>query len=274
MKKYFSLAVLLCASVLTGCDYEKNAVQDITGPVPAAGIRFFNFGVNAPGVNFYTGGTKVTAISSAACTLPPISDACLSTGVESLNGVNYGGVASGGSYSGMAPGEYTFSGKIAAATDNGLAISNASAALADGKKYSYYQSGVYNATTKKVDAFVVEDPFPADIDWSVATVRFVNAIFNANPMTLYATDATGKEFVVGGSVAYKGAGAFTTLPTAVYTLSTRYSGSSTNAMSRTLVTFVAGRVYTITARGDITVAPTTTTCLSTNVTCLDNSLNR
>lgn len=274
MKKYQSIAALFFAAALASCNYEKNAVQDITGPLPSAGIRFFNFGVNAPAVNFFAGDTKVTAISSAACTLPPISDACTSTGVESINGVVYGGVGSGGLYSGFTPGQYTFSGRIAATTDNGVAISTAPGTLTDGKKYSYYQSGVYNTTTKKVDAFVVEDPFPTEIDWSVATVRFVHAIYNANPMTLYATDATGKEFVLGGSVAYKAAGAFTTLPTAVYTLSTRYAGSSTNAMSRTLVTFVAGRVYTITARGDITVTPTTTTCLVTNVTCLDNSLNR
>jgi len=275
MKKYQSIAVLFFAAALASCDYEKNAVQDITGPVPAAGIRFFNFGVNAPGVNFYAGDTKVTAISSGSCTLPPISDACTSTGVESINGVNYGGVGSGGLYSGMAPGQHTFSGRIAATTDKGLAISNASATLADGKKYSYYQSGLYNTTTKTVGAFIVEDPFPAEIDWSVATVRFVHAIYNANPMTLYATNTTTtQEVAVGGLVAYKAAGAFMTLPTGIYNLSTRYSGSSTSAMTRTSVTFVAGRVYTITARGNITVTPTTATCLSTNVTCLDNTLNR
>lgn len=275
MKRTRSIAVLLCAAALASCDYEKNAVQDVTGPVPSSGIRFFNFGVNAPGVNFYAGDTKVTAISTTGCTALPPSDACNTTGVESTSGVNYGGVGSGGLYSGLAAGQYTFTARIAATTDNGLAISNAGATLADGKKYSYYQSGVYNTTTKTADAFIVEDPFPAEIDWSGAHVRFVHAIYNANPMTLYATSTTGgQEIAIGGSVAYKGAGAFTPVPNGVYNLTARYAGSSSSAMSRTSVSFVAGRVYTITARGNITVTPTTTGCAATNVTCLDNTANR
>jgi len=275
MNRYGSLAVLLCAAALASCDYKKNAVQDITGPLPVAGIKFFNFGVNAPGVNFYAGNTKVTAISSASCTTPPLSDACTTTGIESTTGVVYGGVGAGGLYSGMAPGQYTFSGKIAAATDKDLAISNVAATVADGKYYSFYQSGIYNTTAKTVDAFIVEDPFPAEIDYTVAYVRFVHAISNANPMTLYAVNtSTATEVAVGAAVAYMAGGAFTALPNGVYNLSTRYAGASTNAMTRTAVSFVAGRVYTITARGDITVAPTTTGCVAANRTCLDNTLNR
>ena len=37
-------ALAACAIALTAC--EKNAVQDITGPVPSAGIKFFNWGVD------------------------------------------------------------------------------------------------------------------------------------------------------------------------------------------------------------------------------------
>ncbi len=262
MNRYGSIAVLLSAAALSSCDYEKKAVQDVTGPVPAAQIKFFNFGVNAPGVNFYANDAKMTAVFS-------------STGTESTAGVIYGGVGAGGLYSGIAPGQYTLSGRIAAATDKDLPISNLAATIEGGKNYSYYQSGIYNSTTKTVDAFIVEDPFPAEIDWSAAQVRFVNAIYNANPMTLYARDqATGQEFAVGAGVAYKAAGAFTSLPNGFYDLSTRYAGSPTNAMVRTGVSFVAGRVYTITARGDITVASSPTTCASTNRTCLDNTLNR
>ncbi len=58
--------------------------------------------------------------------------------------------------------------------------------IADGKYYSFYMSGFYNATAKTVDAFVVEDLVVAPTDYSVATVRFVNAIGNANPLSLYA----------------------------------------------------------------------------------------
>lgn len=256
MNRYRSLAVLLCAAVFTACD--KNAVQDITGPVAGARIKFFNFGVNAPGVNFYANETKMTAISSA-------------TGIESTTGTIYGGVGSGGYYSAIAPGQYTVAGKIAATIDKDLGISKLTATIADGKYYSFYQSGFYDATAKTVDGFLVEDPFVTAIDYTVAYVRFVNAMSNANPMTLYAkSTVTGTEVAVGTVVAYKGAGAFIALPGDVYDLSTRYAGSATNAIVRTAVSFSAGKVYTIGARGDITVTSTT----ATNRPFLDNTANR
>lgn len=272
MNRHKSLAVLLGAAALASCGYEKSAVQDITGTSPAANVRFFNFGISAPSVNFYANDTKITAITTGSCTTPPLSDACTTTGTESTNGVGYGAVGSGGFYSGIEPGQYTFSGRIAAATDKDLPISNLAAALGDGKKYSYYQSGVYAATAKTVDAFIVEDPVPTPIDWSATTVRFVNAIYNANPMALYAKNQeTGVEYPIGAQVGYKNAGAFTSLPGGVYDLSTRYAGSATNVLTRPSVGFEPGSVYSITARGDITVAPPATGCAAAARTCLDNT---
>lgn len=256
MNRHGSIAVLLCAAVLASCD--KNAVQDITGPLPGAAVKFFNFGVNAPGVNFYANDTKMTAISSTS-------------GTESVTGTVYGGVGDGGFYSAIAPGQYTLTGKIAAATDKDLAVASVAAPIANGKYYSYYVSGFYNATTKTVEAFVVEDPVPATIDYTVAYVRFVNAISNSGAMTLYAKNTTtNTESAVGADVAYKSAGAFTSLPSGVYDLNTRVTGSSTNVISRAAVSFSAGKVYTISSRGDITVASAT----ATNRPILDNTANR
>jgi hypothetical protein len=261
MNRHSYIAALLFASALSACS--KDPVRDISGPPPAPSrIRFFNFGVNAPGVNFYAGATKMTAITNSTAD------------VESTTGIAYGGVGAGGAYDAIAPGSYTLTGKIAATTDKDLAISPLTATIEDGKYYSYYMSGIYNTTTKTVESFIVEDPVVPPTDFTVATVRFVNAISNANPMTLYAKNTvTNTEYAIGGEVAYKGAGAFTPIPTAVYDLSTRYTGSATNVMTRPGVSFVGGRVYTITARGDITVAPSTA-CGATNKTCLDNTLNR
>ena len=257
MKKYLSIAALLGAGLLSSCG--KDAVQElVTAPLAASRIKFFNFGVNAPGVNFYADGTKMTAITSAS-------------GTESTTGITYGQVGAGGAYLAIAPGQYTLTGKIAAATDKDLAISPVTTTITDGKYYSFYMSGFYNATAKTVDGFVVEDPFVEPTDFSVATVRFVNAISNANPMTLYAKDTTtGTELALGAAVAYKSAGAFTALPAGFYDLRTRYTGSSTNAITRTGVSFLGGRVYTIGARGDITVTSTT----ATNRPILDNTANR
>ncbi len=256
MRLYKAVVALLAAVVVASCD--KNAVQDITGPIDSARIKFFNFGVGAPGVNFYANTTKMTAISST-------------TGSESTNGVTYGSVGSGGFYAAIAPGQYAFTGKIAATVDKDLAVATINGTIADGKSYSLYLSGFYSTANKSVEGFIVEDAYPATIDFNVAVVRFVNAISNANPMTLYAkSSTTGTETAIGGAVAYKAGGAFVSIPGGSYDLSTRYSGSSTNAITRTAVSFSAGRVYTIGARGDITITSTT----ATNRPFLDNTANR
>lgn len=256
MTSHRAFAALLCAALLSSCD--KNAVQQLTGPVAGARIKFFNFGVGAPAVNFYANDVKITAVTSAS-------------GTEATTGTSYGGVGSGGFYSAIEPGQYTFAGKITATVDKDLAISSVTATLEDGKNYSLYQSGFYNTTTKTVDGFVVEDAFPAEIDYTQAYVRFVHAISNANPMTLFAKNTvTLTEVPLGGAVAYKSGGAFTALPAGSYDLGARYAGVTTNAISRTAVAFSAGKVYTIGARGDVTVTSTT----AANRPFLDNTANR
>ena len=260
MKRHSVLAALLCAGALSACG--DPAVNTITEPPSASSrIRFFHFGVGAPGVNFYANDTKMTAINSA-------------TGTESTTGTVYSAVAAGGAYSVIAPGQYNLTGRIAAATDKDLAIASVPATIGDGAYYSFYLSGIYSTATKTSDAFIVVDPVAPPTDFSVATVRFVHAISNANPMTLYAMDTITKvEVAVGSEVSYKGAGSFTAIPRGVYDLRTRYAGEATNRMTRLAVTFLGGRVYTITARGDITVAATSA-CAATNRTCLDFSFNR
>lgn len=267
-----SLALLAGAVVLAGCSFEKNTVQDITGPVSGANVKFFNFGVNAPGVNFYANDTKVTAISATGCVAPnDTTTVCRTTGMESTNGTAYGAAGNGGIYSTVVPGSYTLTGKIAAATDKDLAISQITANIEAGKSYSFFLSGFYNTTAKTVDGFVVEDAYPAAIDYSVTYVRFVNAISNSDAMTLYAkSTTTSTESAVGAAVAYKSAGAFVALAPGAYDLNTRLSGSTANAITRAGVSFAAGHVYTITSRGDITVTSTT----ATNRPQLDNTANR
>lgn len=256
MTRHRYLIALFAALALGACS--ENAVQDITGPIPSARVKFFNFGVNAPAVNFYANDAKMTAISST-------------TGIESTNGVSYGAVGSGGYYAAVEPGAYTLTGRISATVDKDLIIASVPATIADGASYSLYLSGFYNTTTKTVDGFVVQDDYPAAIDFSVAYVRFVHAIANANPLTLYARSTlTLTEVPVGAEIAYRGAGAFVAIPSGVYDLGARYAGVTTNAFGRTAVSFAAGRVYTIGARGDITVTSTT----ATNRPFLDNTANR
>jgi len=270
MRKLLPHSILLAAAVLAGCG--EVAVQNITGPIASARVKFFNFGINAPGVNFYAGSAKMTAISATTCAaITATSDPkCLTTGVESTTGVAYGGVGLGGFYSSLAPGQYDLTAKIAATVDKDLVVSKVAAAIADGKLYSFYMSGFYDATAKNAEGFVVEDALP-DFDFTQAYVRFVNASPNSQPMTLYAKNTTTtNEVAVGAAVAYKAGGAFTAVPAGVYDLSTRLAGSTANAITRTAVSFVAGRVYTIGARGDMTITSTT----ATNRPFLDNTANR
>jgi len=266
MNRYRSIAPLLCVALLSACG--DSAVQKITTAVPGSAIKFYNFGVCGttqttttscmPSVNFYANDTKMTAINSTS-------------GAESSLGTAYTAVGNNGIYSGIAPGQYTVSGRMSAAgPDKDVPVSNTPVTLVDGKYYSYYLSGFYNTTAKTVDSFIVEDDLPA-IDFSTSYVRFVNAIANSNPMTLFAKNTTtAAETPIGAEMAYKGAGAFISLPSGTYDLATRYTGSSTNAISRTAVAFVPGKAYTISARGDITITSTT----AINRPFLDNTANR
>ena len=248
MRSLKPIAALLCAAVLTSCDlFDENAVQDITAPnTPASRIKFHNFGVNSPGVNFYADDVKMTAISST-------------TGTESTTGTVYGGLGANGMYVVIAPGSHTLTGRIAATVDKDLPISNAATTIEDGKYYSYFQSGIYNATTKTIDAFVIEDPMPSGpVDYSVAQVRFVNAISNGTgDLNLIATNTTTTtDYPLGGATAYKSGSAFVAVPPGIYNLRAAYTGAGTNLITRNTLSFVGGRSYTIAARGSTATATT------------------
>lgn len=251
------LTVLFAVLLLPAC--EDSAVQLVAGP-PEGGamVKFFNFSPASPGVNFYVGDTKVTAISTTTCvTLTEANEElCTGTGAESTTGVNYGGAAHGASgwYSDLPTGQQTIRARIAAATDKNLPITSLQANLASGTRYSFYVSAVYDSVAKSADSFIVEDQIPT-IDHSVAYVRFVNAVADSDPMTLYATNrSTSDVTAVGGAVAYATGGTFTALEPGAYDLATRAAGSATDIITRANVSFSAGRVYTIGSRGDVTGA--------------------
>jgi hypothetical protein len=252
-------AALLCVVALAGC--EKNAAQDITTPATGAFIRFQNYAVNAPGVNFYANDQKLTAISASTCT-PPSLPACATTGVEATTGVVYGNSANGANYSMLAPGQYTFTSRIAAATDNGVPISTASMTLADGKFYSYFVSGIYNATTKSADAFVVEDALPTSFDYSKAYIRLVNASVNAPTISATSTlQGTTTTVPLAAGVAYKSASPIVTLVPGLTDITISIGTSSTTFKG---VNLLGGHVLTVTLRGDVTstVAATALTLTS------------
>lgn len=251
------LAALLGVVSLTAC--EKTAVQDITRPIEGgAFVRFNNYGVGAPAVNFYANEQKVTAISSASCSPPPSTPvpACTTTGVEATTGVGYGGSANGANYSMLTPGQYTLSSRIAAVVDNGLVVSSASAALQSGKFYTYMVSGIYNAATKQSEAFLVEDNLPTSFDYSKSYVRIVNASANAPVVSATSTlQGTTEIIPIGTNVAYKSASPFVTVTPGLADITVTIGAISGTFRN---VSMLGGRVLTIAVRGDATSTSTTT----------------
>lgn len=269
MTRIRSTALLLVAAVAACGGYEKGELLSITGPSAGASIRFANFGLSTPGVNFYANNTKMTAVGTTLCSPPPTTPnpACTGTGLEPTTGTAAGAFASAatGLYSTIAPGSYALNARIAAATDKDLQIASVTSNIENGKYYTYYTSGLYDAATKKSDAFIVEDAIPAAFDYTQAYVRFVNAAYTSAPSVLYVKNqvAGSADVAIGGTVAYKAGGAFTAIPAGVYDLNTRLPGSTANLITRTGVTFAAGRVYTITSRNT-----------SATAFALDNTANR
>lgn len=266
MKSRSLLVLLLAAALTPACD--ENAVTDIAEPqTGGASVKFFNFAPSSPQVNFYANDTKITAVSSTTCGILTDTnrEQCTTTGAEAVTGIAYGSSANSASgwYSDLQTGQLTLNARIAAATDKGLQISSAPVALETGKFYSYYLSGVYDATNKTADSFVIEDVIPA-IDYTTAYVRFVHAIAGLDPLTLYLKNReTLEEVALNGEVAYKNGTAFVAVPEGAYDLAIRHAGSATDVVLRANVSFADGRVYTITARG-----------IATGAKALDNTANR
>lgn len=248
-------ATLLCAAALASCD--KNAVQVLpTEPVVDSRVKFFHFAVGSPTVptvNFYADSTKMTGV------VPPAT------------GTAYGAAANGGAYSSIAAGPYTLTGRISSGADINRPIATIDTTLATGKSYSFYMIGLYDAVGKIADAFVLEDNYPAQVDYAIAHVRFVHTIGNAAPLTLYAANTvTNDTLTVTGPVAYKSASGFIAVPEGVYNLFARYTDSTDNKITRDAVSFVGGHAYTVGARGNITVTSTT----ASTRPILDNTANR
>lgn len=232
------IALVLGAAALAACG--DSGQTNITAPTSGAKVLFINEAVGAPGVNFFADSAKITAVLTSAGTPSPV-------------GTGYGQMAAGGYYTQVAAGQHTLSGKTSDTTTgkSNLPVSSAAATLAAGNWYSYYQSGVYNAATGQADAFVVQDQIPSTWDYTVANVRFVNAIANSGSGTLTVTDSTGKATAIGAATGYKLASAYVPVPIGAYGVSV--AGLRGAAVTRGSVTLVGGRYYTIAARGDTTV---------------------
>lgn len=254
MKKiYIGFTAMLLSAALFSC--KKNGVQVIDEPISLsnnAQVKYFNFSVGSPAVNFYANDAKVTGTVST-------------TGVE--GGTAFGGVYPQTGYSALPGGSYVFKAQIAssATTDANLAVTTTpNRTVENNKFYTLFLSGLYSSANKSADFFLLEDALPA-YDITFTSVRLVNTISNApQAFDLYiknTTVANSPEVKVASNIAYKSGSAFVPVPEGNYELYVRYpSSATTNVISRngsSVVNLIGGKVYTLVARGDITVTSTT-----------------
>lgn len=260
-RKHIILAVLLLSTIIYSC--KKNAVQEIAGPVSGAQVKFFNFALNGPSVNFYANDLKISAVTSA-------------TGAEFATGTNYSLVfPATNNYAVLAPGTYNFKSLIpsTATADANRVISTLNKSVEIGKYYSLYTCGLYNTTAKTTDAFILEDALPA-IDTSTAYVRFVHVSYNANPFDFIMKNTTTLvEIPVASNIAFKTGSAYVKVPSGVYDLILRYPNTTTNVVVRTGVGLVKANTYSFSLRGDITIPYTAATTV-VNRPFIDNTPNR
>lgn len=254
MTKFSLLSALAGLSLIAAC--EKNAVQTISGPVDGgAFVRFHNLSVSSPSVNFYANTQKVTAVSSTACSPPPVTPnpLCTTTGVEQATGTTgtaYGSSALGGNYAMLIPGAYTLTGRSSVPADTGGVVSTLSGTVEAGKFYSYFMSGVYAAGTKSTDAFMIEDKLPTTFDYTKSYLRVVNASVNAPSISASTTlQGTTTAISVATNVGYKAASEIVTIPPGLTDITITFTGYP--PVTLTGGGFSGGHVYTIALRGDV-----------------------
>lgn len=267
MKKYnIYIAALLLLTSVSSC--KKNGIHEVETVKTDNGaqVKFYNFGINDPSINFYANADKVSATVSA-------------TGAEAATGVSYGSVFPATNYALLSGGSYTFKGIVPAnaAINANTEVAKIDGSIENGKFYSVYTCGFYDAAGMTTDGFIIEDKIPTEAATppTAANVRFVNTVPNgvAGFDLIAKNTTTLEEVVVATNVGYKSASEFAQIPTGVYELYARYTGTPANAISRngtSVVSFIKGRSYTVSSRGDMTVVSGT----ATNRPFLDNTSNR
>jgi hypothetical protein len=247
-----SFAVLAAGFLLGAC--EKNAIEEHYEPTNSgAQIKMIHAAQEAPMVNMYLGGAKVTALS-------PVVTAAKDTIVT---GLSYGGTtvfpASLG-YTNVPAGSYNVEIKdTTSARGTSELISKTSATLNDRASYSAFLIGKKDAG---FETFVVEDKLPAGSDYKKAYVRFVNVMADAPAFDVKAVlkatiDKPEVVTPVGVNVTYKGSTAYVAIEPGTYDFPIYVTGAATAYTTMTGVAPSAGRVYTFYTRGNYTLKPAT-----------------
>lgn len=227
-----------------------------------AKIRLYNFAIGSPSANFYSNDQKISAILS-------------SSGAEALAGTSFGGTYPNNQYALVPTGEREIRMVTPSTLTTGANLVTASVThnFLDQRYYSAFTSGIYDAVTKKSDAFVVEDNFPAQFDPINAYIRIVNPGHNTTTITMVLQKSVTvngiktiiAEIPIGGAIPYKQASPFVAIPPGSWELLVTDQGSGKTAV-RAATSFLKERIYTIALRGNIVTG--------TPATFLDNTINQ
>ncbi|RYF26818.1 MAG: DUF4397 domain-containing protein [Flavobacteriales bacterium] len=264
MKTKIARGILLISSLiimLAGCEKKGLAVPDITKPITGAKVRLYNFAYNSPGVNFYANDLKISAVTSA-------------NGSEAVGGIAFGGTYPANQYALAPAGQTKFKAQTSStnATIPNTVVASVDKDIEEDKYYSIFTSGVYNATTKTTDAFLIEDNFPTVADTAQANIRIVNSGFNTSTLDMILTLSKTVNGIVridtvkiASDVPYKSASQFVGFRPGAYSIVVTDKASG-KKVTRAATSFLRDRAYTLALRGNlITGVP---------AAFIDNTVNR
>lgn len=249
---FISLAFLGC---------EKDGVPEITKPYDGALFKTYNFvvvksnpasGASTVTFNSYANNVKFAATVST-------------NGTEAAAGLVVGGVSPARGYALVPAGDNVKFSALSSSTavvnatygfGPNLEIASVVASVQNKKNYSFYVCGLFDKTTQKADAFIIEDKLPAP-DTGAAYIRLVNPAPGTSTLSLETTrtykvdgvDVVDVATPING-VAYKTASEFVKVPSGSYTF--RCIDQATNKIvTRTATNLLRNRIYTFTMRGDM-----------------------
>jgi len=261
MKRIKYILFLLLPIFFLGCEKAKVVDRASEGELTGARIRLYNFAINGLTVNFYSNETKISATLST-------------TEAEAVAGTNFGGTYPVNQYALAPVGDRNILSITPRnlATNGNVTTSSTPGSFVDGKFYSVFTCGIYDAVNKKSDAFIIEDNFPQELDATGAYIRIVNPCPNSNiKMVLQKTQTVGavktvlEEIEIGNGIAYKKSSSFVRIPPGAWELLVTDLVTAKIA-TRAATSFLKERVYTIALRGNIVTG--------TPATFLDNTVNK
>ena len=255
MRKLFNtIYISIFALIISSCGEKDIIINEYTRvPGEEAQVRFYNFGINAPSVNFYANNVKITASQSL-------------TGEMAPTGVSFGATYPSIGYVEVPAGDQV---NIFSKTPTTLVIpannvnnykqdtevSNLTATKLNSKKqYSLFIAGYFDKNTHQAESFIISDELPPS-DTSKVFVRFVNSgVAEAGTLSIKISRMNGTEVlseeIVDPQLAFKSATEFKGFPYGTYKF-TIIPANATNRIWERTITLNRDRVHTIAVRGDL-----------------------